>query len=99
MKKIGFVGVAEAVMVSGEVTVAPSLRLEIVKGKSFDPAGGGTCAAGAGNGLLEGDHVIGTGGANGSVGWDGVVVVVILEFDPQEDSNAQRATSRNMDGR
>ena len=65
MKKIGLFGVAEATTVAGEVTDAPSPGLVIVKGKSLDPAGGGTCAGGAGNGLVDGDHVIGTGGVDG----------------------------------
>jgi hypothetical protein len=93
MKKIGFVGVAEAVIVSGEVTVAPSVRPEIVSGKSFDPAGGGTCAAGAGNGLLEGVHVIGCGGANGRPGGLDAVEVEVVEFDPQPDRSVQKARS------
>lgn len=62
---MGFLGLAEAATVIGEVDVAPSVGLEIVSGKSLEPAGGGTSAAGAGNGLEEGDHVIGTGGVDG----------------------------------
>ena len=62
---MGFFGVAEATTVIGEVEVVPSVGLEIVRGKSFDPAGGGTCAGGAGRGLEDGDHVIGTGGVDG----------------------------------
>ena len=65
MKKIGFVGVAEATTVRGEVTVAPVVGLEIVRGKSSDPLGGGTCAGGAGRGLVCGVHVMGTGGVEG----------------------------------
>ena len=53
---------ALATTLIGEVTVSPSIGLEIVSGKSLEPAGGGTCAGGAGNGLLCGDHVIGAGG-------------------------------------
>jgi len=52
-------------MFAGEVTVPPSVGLEIESGKSLEPAGGGTIAAGAGSGLVEGDHVIGTGGVEG----------------------------------
>jgi hypothetical protein len=37
MKNIGFFGLAEAVTVVGEVTVAPSVGLETVNGKSLDP--------------------------------------------------------------
>jgi hypothetical protein len=37
----------------------------MASGKSFDPAGGGTCAGGAGRGLVPGVHVIGTAGAKG----------------------------------
>jgi hypothetical protein len=65
IKKIGFLGLADATTVAGEVTVPPSLGLEIVSGKSFEPLGGGTSAGGAGNGLVCGDHVIGTGGTDG----------------------------------
>jgi len=50
MKKMGFVGVAEATTVTGDVTVAPSVGLEMVSGKSSDAAGGGV-AGGAGSGL------------------------------------------------
>ena len=62
---MGFFGVAEATTVAGDVTVVPSVGLEIVNGKSLEPAGGGTCAGGAGNGLVDGDHVMGTGGVEG----------------------------------
>ncbi len=62
---MGFLGVAEATTFNGEVAVAPSVGLEIASGKSLEPAGGGTCAGGAGSGLDAGDHVIGTGGVDG----------------------------------
>jgi hypothetical protein len=65
MKKMGFLGLAEATTLMGEVTVPPSVGLEMVSGKSLDPGGGGTSAEGAGNGLVCGDHVIGTGGVEG----------------------------------
>lgn len=65
MKKIGFFGVALATTFMGDVTVALSTGLETVSGKSFEPAGGGTCAGGAGKGLLCGDQVIATGGVEG----------------------------------
>lgn len=55
----------------GEVTVAESVGLEIVSGKSSDPFGGGCCAGGAGKSLELGDHVMGTGGVEGYVGWVG----------------------------
>jgi hypothetical protein len=42
MKKMGFVGLAEATTVAGEVTVWPSVGLLTVNGKSFEPAGGGS---------------------------------------------------------
>ena len=42
IKKIGFFGLADAVTVSGDVRVAPSVGLETVRGKSFEPGGGGT---------------------------------------------------------
>jgi hypothetical protein len=83
MKKMGFLGVAEATTVTGEVVVVPFIGLEIVRGKSFEAPGGGCCAGGAGRGLDWGDQVIGTGGVDGLVGCDGgagdgdgVVVVV-----------------------
>ncbi len=62
---MGFFGVAEATTVVGEVTVSPSVGFEIESGKSLEPGGGGTCAGGAGSGLVEGLHVIGTGGVEG----------------------------------
>ena len=65
MKKMGFFGVAEATTFSGEVTVAPSVGLEIESGKSLEPAGGGACAGGAGSGLVDGLQVMGTGGVEG----------------------------------
>jgi hypothetical protein len=68
MKKIGFLGVADATTVTGEVTVPPSVGLEMVSGKSSEALGGGVCAGGAGSGLLEGDQLIGTGGVDGLLG-------------------------------
>ena len=69
MKKIGFFGVAEATTLIGEVTLAPAVGLETARGKSFDPLPQsdvpGSCAVGAGNRLLLGDQVIGTGGVDG----------------------------------
>jgi len=65
MKKMGFLGLAEAVTVAGEVTEVASLGLETVRGKSFEPGGGGSCAGGAGRALDEGDQVIATGGVDG----------------------------------
>jgi len=65
MKKIGLVGVAVATTFNGEEVESPVVGLETVNGKSFDPAGGGTCAVGAGRGLVCGDHVIATGGVDG----------------------------------
>jgi hypothetical protein len=64
MKKIGFVGVAEATTVKGDVTLAPAVGLETVNGKSFEPAGGGV-AVWAGSRLVPGVHQIGTGGVDG----------------------------------
>jgi len=58
MKKMGFFGVADAVTLNGEVTLEPSSGFATDSGKSFDPGGGGTCAGGAGNLLVDGDHVI-----------------------------------------
>jgi hypothetical protein len=68
MKKIGFFGVADATTLIGDVTLVPSTGLEIVNGKSFEPAGGGV-ASGAGScWLLPGVHVMGTGGVDGYEG-------------------------------
>src|ERR1700751_2392869 len=102
MKKRGFFGVASATTLIGDVVVAPLMGLATVSGKSFDPLGsggvqvevGGSHAGGAGNRLVLGDHVIGTGGVDGYdgcaggagvVGVGGVVVVVVLflDFRPQ----------------
>lgn len=96
---MGFFGVADATTVIGEVVVALLMGLETVRGKSFDPLGsggvqlevGGLHAGGAGNWLVLGDHVIGTGGVDGYEGCAGgvevvggiVVVVVVLEPVPQ----------------
>jgi len=55
---MGFFGVADAVTLNGEVTLEPSSGFATDSGKSFDPGGGGTCAGGAGNLLVDGDHVI-----------------------------------------
>jgi len=65
MKKMGFFGVADAVTLKGEVTLEPSSGIATESGKSFDPGGGGTCAGGAGSGLVDGDQLIGTGGTDG----------------------------------
>ncbi|PYX50456.1 MAG: hypothetical protein DMG79_05890 [Acidobacteria bacterium] len=73
MKKIGFLGVAEATTFRGEGTLDPSVGFDTVSGKSFDPFGsggvqvdtGGSQAGGAGNLLLLGDQVMGTGGVDG----------------------------------
>jgi len=64
MKKIGFFGVADATTLIGDVILDPSVGLEMVSGKSFEPAGGAV-AGGAGRLLVLGDHVIGTGGVDG----------------------------------
>jgi hypothetical protein len=65
MKKIGFFGVAVATTLMGEVRLTPAVGLETVNGKSVDGVGGGTCAGGAGSGLVLGDQVMGTGGTEG----------------------------------
>jgi|SRR5215471_3463145 len=75
---MGFFGVAEATTFKGDVRLLPSVGFEIVSGKSFEPAGGGTCAGGAGSLLVDGDHVIGTGGVEGYPGCGGVVPDVVL---------------------
>ena len=74
MKNIGFVGVAEATTCTGDVVVAFSVGVEIFKGKSFEAVGGGSCAGGAGRGLVDGDHVMGTGGVEGAPGGGGAGV-------------------------
>jgi hypothetical protein len=77
---MGFFGDAVATTFAGEVTLPPSVGLEIVKGKSFDPVGsggvqvdvggvqvdvGGVQAGGAGKELLPGAQVMETGGVEG----------------------------------
>jgi len=42
MKKMGFFGLADAATVTGDVRLAPSVGFETVRGKSFEPGGGGT---------------------------------------------------------
>lgn len=91
MKKMGFVGEAVAVTVSGEVNVPPSVGLETLRGKSLEPGGGGTCAGGAGNGLVCGVHVIATGGTDGSEGCVGGGNEVVFEELPHPVSNAAHA--------
>jgi hypothetical protein len=88
MKNIGFVGLADATTFAGEVTVALSDGLEIVSGKSFDAEGGGSCAGGAGSGLVLGDHVIGTGGAKGAAGCEGAGVLCDPLTPPQPTNSA-----------
>jgi hypothetical protein len=69
MKKIGFVGVADATTLIGDVTVELFVGFETVSGKSLAPLAQsvpcGATAGGAGSGLVEGDQVIGTGGTVG----------------------------------
>jgi hypothetical protein len=86
MKKIGLVGEADATTVAGELTVPPSVGLDIVNGKSLEPFGsgaaqveiGGEQAGGAGYGLLFGAHVIGTAGVAGYDGCDGGAVATVV---------------------
>jgi len=66
--------VADATTLMGEVTLEPSVGLESVSGKSFEPVGGAV-ASGAGSLLVLGDQVIGTGGTVGKEGCDGAGVV------------------------
>ena len=66
-------GLALATMVAGEVVLPPSVGLDTVSGKSFEPLEsggvqvevGGEHAGGAGYGLLLGDQEIATGGVDG----------------------------------
>ncbi len=113
MKKIGLVGAADATTVMGDVTVEAAVGLETVSGKSFDPLPqsevAGSCAVGAGSLLVLGDHVTGTGGVDGYVGWEGeeggvgagvgvgvVVVVVVLETALHPRSERLSEINRNI---
>jgi hypothetical protein len=86
MKKIEFVGEADATTVAGELTVPRSVGLDTVNGKSLEPFGsgaaqvevGGEQAGGAGYGLLFGAHVIETGGVVGYDGCDGGGVATVV---------------------
>jgi len=96
---MGFVGVADATTCNGEVLLIPSVGLVIMSGKSFDPPGGGTCAGGAGSGLVCGDHVIGTGGVEGLLGGEGGGVVPLFMLPlplPQLVGNASSPTKINV---
>lgn len=96
---MGFVGVADATTCNGEVVLMPSVGLVIVSGKSFEAAGGGTCAGGAGSGLVCGDQVIATGGVEGLLGGagGGVVPVFMLPLPlPQPVENATSAMEINI---
>jgi len=87
---MGFFGVAVATTFMGDATLAPSVGLDTVRGKSLEPFGyggvqgdsAGIHAGGAGSELFEGDQLIGTGGVEGYEGWLGATA--ILEFVPQE---------------
>jgi hypothetical protein len=85
---------AFATTVSGDVVRTPSVGLDTLSGKSFDPLGsggvqldvGGVHAGGAGSGLFPGDHVIETGGVEGyeGAGGDGgVPVALFIPLVPQ----------------
>ena len=70
---MGFFGDAVATTFAGEVTLPPSVGLEIDNGKSLEPVGsggvqvdvGGVQAGGAGKELLPGAQVMETGGVEG----------------------------------
>jgi len=104
MKKIGFVGAAEATTLIGDVTLAPAAGLETVSGKSFDPVPQseveGSSAVGAGSRLPLAVHVIGTAGVDGYEGVAGVVgvvgVVVIFELEPHPVSTMPRKIKRKV---
>ncbi len=91
---MGFFGEAEAITFKGDVTVDPSIGLETLSGKSLEGVGGGTCAGGAGKGLVEGVQVMGTAGAKGRFGWGGGVVVLALP-EPHPANTAVAATNEN----
>lgn len=99
MKKIGFVGVAEATTFNGDVNEPPVVGLVTVSGKSLEPGGGGIWAGGAGSGLVCGDHEIVTGGVDGYVGCEGVVVVVAVEVALVPHPLALEITTISMAGR
>jgi hypothetical protein len=110
MKKIGFVGLAEATTFIGEATLAPAVGLETVRGKSSEPVPqadvAGSCAMGAGRLLVLADHVTGTGGVEGYEGCDGVlgglggaggaVVVVVWLGLPHPACTRLRAIHRSV---
>jgi|SRR5215469_9648297 len=91
MKKMGFVGCADATTSIGDASDAPDVGWDTVSGKSVEGCGGGTCACGAGSGLEDGDHVIATGGAEGNVGCVGLFMV---ELVPQPARIAMKASIR-----
>jgi hypothetical protein len=102
MKNIGFVGVAEATTVSGEVTLELAVGFETVNGKSLEPAGGAV-AVGAGRSLVLGDQVIGTGGVEGYEGWEGVgvgvgvgVVVAVFGLPPHPAVNRDKKAKKKV---
>jgi hypothetical protein len=106
---MGFAGLAFAVTLNGEVTLAPAVGPDTVKGKSFEPvpqaAVDGSSAVGAGKLLVLAVQVIGTGGVDGNEG-DGVGVgvgvgvglgvVVIEELPPQPASNRFNTTRMDI---
>ena len=72
------------------MALPPSVGLDTLNGKSFDPLGsggvqldvGGVHAGGAGSALLSGDHVIETGGVEGYEGAGGEGAVSVALFIP-----------------
>lgn len=68
---MGLLGVEEAITFAGEFTVVPLPGLLMVSGKPADGGGGGSCAGGAGKGLVVDDHVGGVGGGVGEGAGDG----------------------------
>lgn len=98
MKKMGFLGVALATTFIGDVTLALAVGFETLKGKSFDPFFQGavlsSSAGGAGSGLLDGDHVMASGGMEGKLGCEGAAGVCLEEFVPQELRMESPASSK-----
>ena len=99
IKNIGFAGEAFATTWTGELTVVLFSGLATSNEKSFEPVNTGgsvVFAGGAGSGLVEGDHVMGTAGVEGKLGCGGALIE--LEPDPHPASPAIPKRSRKEVG-